>query len=681
MKEAFESYLFDRHFFVHDPKASGQEAFPVMFALANLFGIRIVSGRELLQRDMISTASKRLGIRVPEPFYRGFPKSVRRLSPDKLLFDQLAHYTVTYGFGHFEGAGHSLFEHDFERAAFKEETPVRDFSVLTLEEAEKELAQIVNDLLAGSRPLSDRQYTLVFEYLKDHRVKVAKVGSKLTAVRLMLDLGDMQFAAFLSMPDVIRVVDELNYRSYGSEDMHQLNLKNRDRKFITALIDAMFESGRIEAASCCEKKQLWNGLLHHIHYKAKTDQAREFVNMMRGGENHSVYAAFEQKMAADDIPGAIAVLKEGKGGGALLRNINYILSRCRTPEEFEYAAGQLDTKNVILLIQLLMRYSRPEAPGDPRTFAFTKHEMIKVYQETDRDAEARKSRLSGEQCAWMADLVSRNLKQVLKGRLGKVYIDPAMKNYALPVRESASQGGLGVLARGSRIHIGEAKKIRAFTYWEKVNDIDLSVIGIRENGRQTEFSWRTMAHRQSNALTYSGDETSGFNGGSEYFDVEVEAFKRLYPQTRYLVFCDNVYSGIPFDRCVCRAGYMIRDIEDSGQVFEPKTVRSAFSVNCSSTFAYLFGLDLEKGDLIWLNTARSGSTRVAGDAPAGFLLDDFHLTEVINMYTFFEMMASEMVTDPADAEVIVTDKTVTLREGAQVIREYDFERMIALMNM
>ena len=32
---------------------------------------------------------------------------------------------------------------------------------------------------------------------------------------------------------------------------------------------------------------------------------------------------------------------------------------------------------------------------------------------------------------------------------------------------------------------------------------------------------------------------------------------------------------------------MLRDWDDSGQVYEPKTVKSAYLVNCESTFAYL----------------------------------------------------------------------------------------------
>ena len=55
----------------------------------------------------------------PRPFIRDFLRAVRNLSADELLFDQLVHYSMTYGFGHLDEPGHSLFEKEFERAAFK----------------------------------------------------------------------------------------------------------------------------------------------------------------------------------------------------------------------------------------------------------------------------------------------------------------------------------------------------------------------------------------------------------------------------------------------------------------------------------------------------------------------------------------------------------------------------------
>ena len=679
MKYIYLDCLFDRHFFVSAGEDE-ENQFETLFALANLFNIRITSGEKLVRKYMIRYAASCLGENVPEPFYKGFPESVRKLTPEKLLFDQLVHYSITYGFGDFSEAGHSLFEENFERTAFKENADIKDFKIITEDEAVSMLAEIVNNLLAGSRPLSESQYNLVREYIADYDFSPEDIASKNTAVKLLMDTRDVRFADYLAMSDVIKLVDEINFAVYGNQNIKKLNLKNQDRKFITNIINRIFDSGRVDIRNCFEKKKLWSGLLHHLHYRAKNDLAVYFVNAMRGNGNQSVYAEFEKAMTEKNIKSAVDSLKSGKGSAAVLRNLNYIISRCETTADLEYVLDSIATQNVIVMLQLLIQYSQYKKGSELRTFKFTKYNMMKVHSETVAEQKKRRSYISEGQANMLAERIRENLEKVLKDRLGKVYIDPDMANYALPLQETTSQGGFGVLPKGSRLKLPETKKLRAFTYWEKVNDIDLSVFGIEDSGRRTEFSWRTMAGNQSDAITYSGDETSGYNGGSEYFDLDMDKIRKLYPEMHYMIFCDNVFSRLPFSECYCKAGYMTRDILDSGAVYEPKTVKSAFMINAESTFAYLFGIDLKTNEFIWLNLAMNSNNAVAGSADMKFVTDYFGLTDIINVYTFFEMMASEVVTDISDAEIIVTDKNVEALDGQQLIREYDVEKIMAYMN-
>ena len=118
-----------------------------------------------------------------------------------------------------------------------------------------------------------------------------------------------------------------------------------------------FSSGRCDIRTCFEKKKAWNGLLHHIHYKATTPEAQSFVDAMRGRENNSVFSDFERAMTDKNIKEAVDALKSGKGSAAVLRNMNYILSRCKAVEDMEYVVNCIDTRNVIVLIQLLMEYA------------------------------------------------------------------------------------------------------------------------------------------------------------------------------------------------------------------------------------------------------------------------------------------------------------------------------------
>ena len=80
MNSVLIHFLFDKHILVNETGENMTECFPTVFALARRFGIRIEKGMELAVPEMIRTAAECLGENVPEPFYRGFPESVRKMT-------------------------------------------------------------------------------------------------------------------------------------------------------------------------------------------------------------------------------------------------------------------------------------------------------------------------------------------------------------------------------------------------------------------------------------------------------------------------------------------------------------------------------------------------------------------------------------------------------------------------
>lgn len=676
MNEIYKSYLFDKHILLG--KEAGDNALECVYSLANLFNIKIVKGAFLADLDMVRLASEKIGKDVPEPFYRGFPRSVLELDADERIFDQWVSYVRTYGFGNFDEALHSIMEHPVARKAFDEKTCIRDFEIVDETEALKIIDKEADNMLSGTRALSEADFAVLCATVKDGK-KVEQCVSKNTAVKLLSELRQIELTRFLVLSDVFKLVDEINYSIYENKNPNKLNFKNKDRKFVTKVIRKLIFEGRCDLTTCYEKKKFWCGLLHHIHFDAKTEEEKEFVDAMRTKGNKSVNSAFEKCICDNDIVGAADIIKDKKGEGALLRNLTYLLSRCNSEEEVKNILDKIEGQNGIILLQLMLRFSTEHPIGERRTFKFARHNMTYVHTEDEKEANRRKSFVNSEYTDELLRVIKLKFAEQYNDRLGVVYIDEDMKNAALPISESTAQKGFETLCKGSRIHLPKLKKIRAFTYWEKVNDIDLSVIGLGDDGTQTEFSWRTMATMQSDAVVYSGDVTSGYNGGSEYFDVDVEAVKAIYPNIRYLIFCDNVFSQISFSKVICRAGYMLRDKEDSGEVFEPKTVKSSFPITADSTFAYLFAIDLKKEDFVWLNTARQGRITVAGTQSFDFLKPVFEMTEIMNVHKLAYLMASEITDDPAKADIVFSDKEVTLKEGAEQIRSFDTARLTALL--
>lgn len=674
MKEIYKNYLFTKHILVSEHE-EGRHQFETLCAIASKFGIYIKQGKELIDEGLIHYISEQLGISVPEPFYRGFPRTVRALSKDELLFDQMLHYINDSGFNH------SVLEEYIGRDIFMEHTEVKYFDILSENDAENMLYKVVQDMVSSTRPLNDAQYNVVKEFVNDYAM--VSPASKNLTVRLLVDTRNTEFVKFLRLPDVIKVVSELNYRVYENRNMKKLSFANRDRKFITQILDLIFEKEvkHNDIIECYEKQKIWCGLLHHIHYKGKVVNAQYFVNGIRSGFNSSCYHVFERLMQEGNIVIAARYLTHKKGDAALLRNLDYILSRAMDTDEINDVLNMVSDTNGIVLLQMLMHYAQYDFyPYHRRSFKFTRFNQMLVHDETTEELDKRKSLLKPyivkkARCAIITKLLSH-----YNGTLGSCYIDPEMYNIALPLQENVSFTGIGTLTKGSRISIPSNKKIRVFTYWEQANDIDLSVMGLHSNGTMEEFSWRSMRGKQTEAIIFSGDETRGYDGGSEYFDIDLDMVRKIYPDITHFIFCNNVYSGESFSNAFCKAGYMTRDILDTGNVYEPKTVQSAFRITCNSRFAYLFALDVEKNELIWLNIPRESNCRIAGETNFQFIKKYFDITSVINLGSFIDMCAKEFVGSPEEADVIVSDSILQVRDDQQLIHSYDIESVLALMN-
>ena len=681
MKELFKEYLFEKHVLVNDlPRTDASvNPFYALFAFANKLGVEITKGKELADISLVRFASEMIGVCVPEPFYRGFPETVKSLTQSEKLLDQLFHYFITYQMGDFEEAGHSIFESEFKKTAFREGYEVKKLEIVTEESAEALLKSYVLDMAKSSRPLSEEQYEVLMEAIHEYDYCDIEIGSLNTTVKLIYDLQRTDLADQIKLSDIIKLVEHVAHENC-QRSLKKLNLKNADRKLITGCIKRIFNHGKCDIRACYEKKDLWCGLLHHLHYKPETEEEELFLKAMRGKDNKSVYSEFECLISKKDIKGAIKCLKKSKGNGAILRNLDYIASRCEDEKELVHLVKSIDECSPILLIQLLNHYSFYAEEG-ARTFYFVKNGLMKSHTETDSEQQRRKTYLDQKTREVILAAVREKLAKSLCGKLDKVYIDKDAKKIALPLQEATSNGGYGVLSKGSRISIDTSKIVRAFTYWSKVNDIDLSCFTINEDGSTKEFSWRTISYgAEQDFLVFSGDQTSGFYGGSEYFDVDMELLKKEEPDARYIVFCDNVFSGVNFSEVECRAGYMIREKMSSGEVFEPKTVKSAYSINCQSIFAYMFAIDLVSSELVWLNLSNDLCYRVAGDDTVAKVMPYVKALEVISLYDFAKLCAKEIVEDASEADIVFSDRELTLKEGAEQIHSYDFERILALLN-
>lgn len=674
--------LFDQHVLVNfnDKEPDKKESGNAYLSLMGLFAIEVTQGTQWLCPALIPLASRKLGRNVPEPFYRNYPRSVLELSSEQKLLDQLLHYYVTYECGDFSQAGHSVWEPlmgKFKQTVSKEKGEIKQFTCMPWEQAQAYLKEMIEGMLAQTRPLAEDKMRALLAYCTYFDFTPTACNCKQTAFNLMMTAKNAGYAKLFKLSDVPDLVQAMMYDVYTDADA-RLNLPNQYRKILTATIDALTEA-YIDYEQCFERQAKWQAILHHIHYKPKTERSKYFVDLMRNHANGSLSSQFEKLMADGKVIQAAQLLHDKKGGALVLRHLDYMLSRLHSEDEFARILAYADTDNVIVIMQLLLNYKQNPV-NTPRTFKFARFNLQSMHQETFKELKRRKSLLTPKQRKIVTNLLQTMLQEKLKGKLGKVYIHPSIHGIAFPLQESTANGGFGTLPKGSRLPLPRGKVLRAFTYWELVNDIDLSCFSINDDGSTHEFSWRTMRREDpQNGIVYSGDQTSGYNGGSEYFDITYSTFKQHNPNARYVVFCNNVYSLNTFDEVVCRAGYMLVKNQKKGSVFNAKNVVSSFTITAKSTQAYLFAIDLKTNEFVWLNLGRKSDRHVAGTGKVTEVMSYLGLSEWLNLADIFRMMATEVVDSPEEADVILTQDDVEHAEGVEVIKGYMIERILSLV--
>lgn len=152
---------------------------------------------------------------------------------------------------------------------------------------------------------------------------------------------------------------------------------------------------------------------------------------------------------------------------------------------------------------------------------------------------------------------------------GHLVLGPDVLDVALPLSGKASSAGLGVLPRGSvsRIH-GEL--LRFFVYWKQTRhstDFDLSAQILDADYRTV--SWLSYTALSSIDGEHSGDITNAPEGASEFINLRLGAVRGSFivPQV-------NIYSGEGFEEVEeSFFGFMLREGEQRGRPFEPRTVR------------------------------------------------------------------------------------------------------------
>ncbi|GAB2867137.1 TerD family protein [Actinocorallia aurea] len=343
------------------------------------------------------------------------------------------------------------------------------------------------------------------------------------------------------------------------------SLSRGRRRALLAALDAIVRDAPGKLGDVHAHREAWKRLGErlHPHEFAQWPHAQDVFAVARGDKRApSLASRVEAAFAADDVPGALAVLTTAPG--MLFRAVDRLL-RVAVPADavdavlaaVAEAAPRVSGRVLLGVREHLM--NRADAP-EQRVFV---NRTGGAHAQADDRAP-----IPDEVIARLTAVVD----DAVRGRLpisGPVLVDPDILDVALPLSGKAAPTGFGVLPRGSESKV-DAGVLRFFTYWrqnQRTTDFDLSALfydAAWENG-----SWVSYTNLEERGAVHSGDVVDAPDGASEFIDIDLSAVEaaRIVPQVH--VFAGEGYTEV----AESFFGFMLRESAQEGLPFEPATVR------------------------------------------------------------------------------------------------------------
>ena len=620
--------------------------------LINQFGV-IVDKPQMLSKTNLKTVSEFYDAIIPSGFYDN-PQDMNYFTSDELLIEQLVSYFKIEANGT-QSLDEDVFKRNeiFVKALPKycvgDEIKIRQYKMMSKEEADNYLKKIADDFCKYTRPWSVDE-TAEFKWLYLNGFYCGqKLLCKDNAITLFLEYKNESFAKMLDKKDIVK----MSVRKFGYQK--RLSFSDED----TTIFALAIKNAKDCPMSLSQAKK-YNAILKKIG-----------ISSVKEDNANSPYKKAIKLLREGDVLGSAKIFAEN--GSLLERNLVYLFSRADLKEANEIV-DMIKADNPFVLIQLLLGLVNDDY-SKSRVFRFFYNKRMKKHLETEKEHKFRKSILSIGMKKFLIEKLEQKVKDYYLGKesLGKIYLNEQFKKIALPLNTSAMGMGLDVLPTGSRLGIN-ADYIRTFCYWHNAFDIDTSVLFIKENGEMIRSFWGNFSQKLfgKSALS-SGDDRS--SNGAEFYDFKISELKDL--GFKYAIFALNGFnSTLNSGEIYC--GYQNKKNLNT-KAWDPKNIELKIHVKGESRAYIGFGLDFETNEVVILNQILDSNSRVVDEdivKNIEIYLNKAYLDR-FNMYKLLSYRG-QVVNNKKEAD-FVFDSDYLPQNEQQVIRPYNIENLVNLL--
>ncbi|KRA39032.1 hypothetical protein ASD81_10765 [Nocardioides sp. Root614] len=540
--------------------------------------------------------------------------------------------------------------------------------------ADDEITALASSLMAANGGLSptDRDDLRVLARWNAQRFASAVPESfvnrenRATVTALLLDTGrpeaDRLLQEMSTATDVLRLAAGLSGGDVSlAEQTKFVSFSRKIRRDLLALLESANDPLDDMLRRTEEFKRLGERL-HPGEHRIRFPNAARAFDVIRQGLDHETFnSRIETLILSGDSVAATRLLSTRPG--ILARRLDELV-RLRAEHaalvitEFESVASDVATR---VLLQARAHFAS-RGTGRLRAF-FPKGNISRVRTVPDQLPSISEESRARIVAVLDAALVKRF---VALPPLGKVYIDPAMALYAVPLSARSASRSLRTAGRGSHLPLPDAEVLRFFIWWQDQStdnerarvDLDLSAVLYDETFAKTaQIAYYNL---RGSGCTHSGDITSAPQGASEFIDIERAKLQRN--GYRYVVMVVTSYTEQPFNELPgCFAGVMGRGEPQSGEIYDPATVLDRWDLSGDKRIAVPLIIDLQSNELIWtdltfsnhlqsVNAVANNNSSLASVVEA---MVEFQPPTVQDLLVAHAQARGKLVTNRVDADFVV----------------------------
>ncbi|MFJ2367198.1 TerD family protein [Pseudomonas sp. NPDC087697] len=573
--------------------------------------IGMLSAAELTHwlRDVVGVLRRQTGAHVHhKPFYPNFPEQVLTASEAELYLNAVIHYLTLRRLPPSEHSRPALLEGNFISRVI-EPGSVSEFESL------------LEPLVSSRTSLSEEEAADIVWFVREYKSDVFRllpeaipfreIRAQLGGALILHVTGDARVDAFLernveTATDVLRLAIALNGGdvSLTTASTRFTAMKRSMRRLLLRLLDHIPNA----AEDVMRHAERWKRLAEALHpgdYADKYPRALAAITAARRNEAPASFGSRVETLLAQRHIATLTPLLQSRPG-EFARRLDVTLRRATEADSvldaFEAVATQVSSP---VLLQVLAQVRAPR-PLPLRAFT-PKGALAKVYGTEDRRGPLTPEVLARAARICVDALVKRFASLP---PLGRCFIDPALREYRVPLAQRASSKSLRTLVRGSRLPMPDTRFIRLFLWWKngrERTDIDLSATFFDANFVFTQ----TVAYYNLKSFGgyHSGDIVDAPDGASEFIDLDLDVL--VEKGIRYVVTSINSFTEQPYcDLPECFAGWMARADAASGEVFEPRSVFDRIDIASDTQICLPFVMDLQERRVIWADLGLTSSPPV-----------------------------------------------------------------------